>query len=67
MTASAAPPATAASRRGARGPQLAGGKSLEDFRRVHEHGLFPPSVVTDKDFAAIVAFLKTKPRRGGSD
>ena len=51
---------------GARGPQLAGGKPLEDFRRVHEHGLFPPSVVTDKDFAAIVAFLKTKPRRGGS-
>lgn len=52
---------------GARGPQLAGGKSLEDFRRVHEHGLFPPSVVNDKDFAAIVAFLKSKPRRGGHD
>ena len=52
---------------GARGPQLAGGKDLEDFRRVHAHGLFPPSVVTDEDFAAIVAFLKTKPRRGGKD
>lgn len=52
---------------GARGPQLAGGKDLDDFRRVHAHGLFPPSVVTDKDFAAIVAFLKTKRRQGGKD
>ena len=49
---------------GARGPALAGGRSLEDFRRVHEHGLFPPSVVTDTDFAAVVAFLRTQPRGG---
>ncbi len=44
---------------GARGPRLAGGKKLDDFRRVHEHGLFPPSVVTDRDFKAIDAYLKT--------
>lgn len=50
---------------GARGPALAGGRPLEDFRRVHQHGLFPPSVVTDRDFAAIVSFLKTQPRSGG--
>lgn len=50
---------------GARGPSLAGGRGLDDFRRVHQHGLFPPSVVTDRDFAAIVAFLKTKPRTRG--
>ncbi len=47
---------------GGRGPTLAGGRDLEDFRRVHAHGLFPPSVVTDKDFAAILAFLRTQPR-----
>jgi uncharacterized membrane protein len=49
---------------GARGPALAGGRPLGDFRRVHAHGLFPPSVVTDRDFAAIVAFLRTQPRGG---
>lgn len=52
---------------GARGPELAGGRGLDDFRRVHAHGLFPPSVVTDKDFAAIVAFLRTQPRSGRGD
>ncbi len=45
---------------GGRGPALAGGRDLEEFRGVHAHGLFPPSVVTDEDFAAIVAFLKTQ-------
>lgn len=44
---------------GARGPRLAGGKDLDDFRRVHRTGLFPPSIVTDADFAAIDAYLKT--------
>ena len=47
---------------GLRGPRLAGGAELPDFRRVHAHGLFPPSVVTDKDFAAINAYLKTLQR-----
>jgi uncharacterized membrane protein len=46
---------------GLRGPQLAGGRDLGDFRRVHAHGLFPPSVVSDRDFAAIDAYLKTLP------
>jgi mono/diheme cytochrome c family protein len=45
---------------GGRAPALAGGRELEEFRGVHGHGLFPPSVVTDEDFAAIVAFLKTQ-------
>ena len=44
---------------GLRAPMLAGGRDLPDFRRVHQHGLFPASVVTDKDFAAIDAWLKT--------
>ncbi len=48
---------------GARGPRLAGGRDTEDFRRVHAGGLFPPSVVTDKDFAAIDAYLTSLPRR----
>ena len=48
---------------GARGPRLADGKDLADFRRVHAQGLFPPSVVTDRDFAAVDAWLKTL-RRG---
>jgi uncharacterized membrane protein len=50
---------------GARGPALAGGRDLEEFRGVHGHGLFPASVVTDRDFQAIVAFLRTQPRVGG--
>jgi uncharacterized membrane protein len=48
---------------GMRGPRLAGGRDLEDFRRVHAHGLFPPQVVTDGDFEAINAWLRTL--RGG--
>jgi uncharacterized membrane protein len=44
---------------GMRGPRLAGGVELTDFRRVHEHGLFPASVVTDRDFDAINAYLRT--------
>jgi mono/diheme cytochrome c family protein len=50
---------------GLRGPRLAGGVELEEFRGVHEHGLFPPEVVKDADFAAINAWLKTlgPPRR----
>jgi mono/diheme cytochrome c family protein len=51
---------------GARGPGLAGGQELPDFRRVHGQGLFPRSVVSDKDFAAVNAWLKTLPSgRGG--
>jgi mono/diheme cytochrome c family protein len=44
---------------GQRGPRLAGGVELEEFRGVHAHGLFPPDVVTDRDFAAINAWLQT--------
>jgi mono/diheme cytochrome c family protein len=44
---------------GLRGPRLAGGVELEEFRGVHAHGLFPPDVVTDRDFAAINAYLKS--------
>jgi mono/diheme cytochrome c family protein len=54
---------------GDRGPSLAGGRELEEFRRVHGHGLFPAKIVTDRDFAAINAWLQTLPRsrRGGDD
>jgi mono/diheme cytochrome c family protein len=44
---------------GMRGPRLAGGVSIEDFRRVHGHGLFPPQVVGAREFAAVDAWLKT--------
>jgi mono/diheme cytochrome c family protein len=44
---------------GQRGPALAGGVDPRDFRRVHDHGLFPRKVVTDRDFAAIDAWLRT--------
>jgi mono/diheme cytochrome c family protein len=47
---------------GARGPQLAGGVELEDFRGVHAHGLFPPDAVSDRDFEAIDAYLRSLPR-----
>jgi uncharacterized membrane protein len=47
---------------GDRGPRLAGGRDLDEFRRVHARGLFPPSVVSDRDFAAINAWLHTLPR-----
>ena len=49
---------------GLRGPSLAGGAELEEFRHVHGTGLFPPNVVTDRDFAAIDAWLQTLQRRG---
>ena len=48
---------------GLRSPRLAGGVELEEFRHVHGHGLFPPKVVTDGDFAAINAWLRTLPGR----
>jgi mono/diheme cytochrome c family protein len=50
---------------GMRGPRLAGGVELGEFRGVHGRGLFPPTVVKDADFAAIDAWLKTlgPPRR----
>jgi uncharacterized membrane protein len=50
---------------GLRGPRLAGGVELGEFRGVHGHGLFPPGVVKDADFAAIDAWLRTlgPPRR----
>jgi mono/diheme cytochrome c family protein len=44
---------------GMRGPSLAGGAQLEDFRRVHGHGLFPARVVTDQEFSALNAWLRT--------
>lgn len=44
---------------GQRGPSLAGGRGLEDFRRVHEHGLFPPKIVSDKQYEVIDTYLKT--------
>jgi uncharacterized membrane protein len=47
---------------GLRGPRLAGGVKLEDFRGVHPHGLFPPSIVSDRDFEAIDAYLRTLSR-----
>jgi uncharacterized membrane protein len=52
---------------GMRGPRLAGGRDVEKFRHVHAHGLFPPAVVTDRDFAAINAWLKTLPGGRGED
>jgi mono/diheme cytochrome c family protein len=47
---------------GARGPRLAGGVELEEFRGVHGRGLFPPRIVSDRDFAAIDAWLQTLDR-----
>jgi mono/diheme cytochrome c family protein len=54
---------------GQRGPRLAGGRELPEFRDVHGHGLFPASVVSDRDFQAINAWLKTlgPPSRGDGD
>jgi mono/diheme cytochrome c family protein len=51
--------------KGDRGPALAGGRDLDEFRHVHGHGLFPEQVVTDRDFAAIDAWLRTLPRAPG--
>ena len=44
---------------GARGPRLAGGVELEEFRQVHGSGLFPPRIVSDRDFAAVNAYLRS--------
>jgi uncharacterized membrane protein len=44
---------------GLRGPRLAGGVDLDEFRHVHGTGLFPPRIVSDREFQAINAFLKT--------
>lgn len=44
---------------GQRGPRLAGGIEIPDFRRVHGHGLFPARIVTDRDVATIDAWLRT--------
>jgi mono/diheme cytochrome c family protein len=44
---------------GLRGPRLAGGVELEEFRQVHGTGLFPREIVTDRDFAALDAWLRT--------
>jgi uncharacterized membrane protein len=54
---------------GSRGPGLAGGAELGRFRRKHAHGLFPSSVVTDRDFEAVDAWLRSLPRtrRRGED
>jgi uncharacterized membrane protein len=52
---------------GLRAPPLAGGRELPDFRHVHQHGLFPPSMVSDQDFAAIDAWLKTLAPSGRRD
>jgi mono/diheme cytochrome c family protein len=50
---------------GLRGPRLAGGVDLRDFRGVHGHLLFPQRVVSDRDFAAVNAYLKTLGPAGG--
>lgn len=53
---------------GQRGPALAGGDvELEEFRNVHGHGLFPPKIVSDQDFAAIKAYLQTLPAGKGGE
>ena len=51
---------------GMRGPSLAGGRGIDEFRSVHGHGLFPATMVSDRDFQAIDAWLRTlKPTGGG--
>lgn len=49
---------------GARGPDLRGGRPLDRFRHVHGSGLFPPAIVSDRDFAAIDAYLRSLDRPG---
>jgi mono/diheme cytochrome c family protein len=44
---------------GERGPPLAGGRGLDDFRRVHADGLFPARIVPDRDFGVIDAYLRS--------
>ena len=55
----AAPAATATRPRACAARASPAASELEEFRGVHGHGLFPPSVVTDRDFAAINAWLRT--------
>jgi hypothetical protein len=55
----------AATAQGMRGPSLAGCADLARSRRKHGHGLFPPKVVTGRDFAAIDAWLRTLPAEAG--
>ena len=50
---------------GERGPSLAGGRGLDEFRHVPANGLLPPAAVSDRDFEAIDAWLRTLQRRGG--
>jgi mono/diheme cytochrome c family protein len=50
---------------GLRGPNLQGGREVEEFRNVHGHGLFPARAVTDRQFAAINAYLKSLGGGGG--
>lgn len=52
---------------GMRGPSLAGGRDVEEFRSVHGHGLFPATMVSDRDFRAIDAWLRTLRPTGGGD
>jgi mono/diheme cytochrome c family protein len=44
---------------GGRGPQLVGGREIDEFREVHGTGLFPAQVVTDRDFQALDAYLRS--------
>jgi uncharacterized membrane protein len=44
---------------GQRGPSLQGGREIQEFRGVHGHGLFPSEAASDREFAAIDAWLKT--------
>ena len=52
---------------GDRGPALAGGRELEEFRHVHGKLLFPPKMVSDRDFQAVNAWLRTLPPIRGGD
>jgi uncharacterized membrane protein len=52
---------------GQRGPGLGGGVELENFRRVHGAGLFPKSIVSNREFQAIDAYLRTLPGRPEGD
>ena len=47
--------------KGGSAPPLAGGISIDRFRRTHGDGLFPKSVVTDRMMEAVNAWLKTLP------
>ncbi len=44
---------------GGRAPALAGGVELDSFRSTHGNSLFPASVVTDRMFQAVDAWLST--------